>query len=97
MACDILLLNGQLKVSSYLEIMDEPHQFMMSYSNTREELPIGATQKSGCSITPDEDGLIIDSARFVPMGVRVLKGKATGICINTGNSTIKALFKYHQF
>ena len=37
--CDLLLISGQLMVSSYLEIMDSEHQEMFDFSKSRTELP----------------------------------------------------------
>jgi hypothetical protein len=37
--CDLLLISGQLMVSSYLEIMDSDHQEMFDFSKSRTELP----------------------------------------------------------
>ena len=82
MPCDLLLMHGQVKVSSYLEIMDAPHREMLSYNNMGRELPESATSKRGSDLKPDEQKhLIIDSERYVPMGVRVISGTALGICI----------------
>jgi len=78
----MLLLKGEMKVSSYLEIMDGAHRDMLSFGSLGEELPDGATIKRGSDLKPDDKYcLIIDSPRYVPMGVRVLSGQARGICI----------------
>ena len=93
----MLLVEGQFKVSSYLEIFDRQHQEMMDYSQTKQELPKGSTRKSASSIddvhewTEDSqnmDNLIFNSKRFIPKGVRILKGSGTAICIRIGADTI---------
>ena len=80
--CDVILIEGSLKVSSYVEIMDAPHQEMFDFSQKQEELPSGAKNKQGQGFEPDPDAeMILDSKRFVPMGVRIFEGSAKGICV----------------
>ena len=95
--CDMLLIEGSFQVSSYLEIFDREHQEMMDYSQTQQELPKSATRKSASSIhdvhewvedSRNMENLIINSKRFIPKGVRILKGSGTALCIRIGQDTI---------
>jgi len=100
--CDMILIEGKMKVISYLEIFDKAHQEMFDYNNSKLELPEGAYYKEAESLDdidyPKEDclffdNMIVNSKRFVPKGVRILSGECKAICIRTGNNTVKGLFR----
>jgi hypothetical protein len=101
--CDMILIEGKIKVSSYLEIFDQEHQEMFDYNNSKLELPPGAYHKEASSLNDiDEpmedclffDNMIMNSKRFIPKGVRILSGECKALCIRTGNNTVKGLFRF---
>ena len=70
---------------------------MFDYSQTQLELPKGATRKSARSIdevhewiedSRNMENLIFNSKRFIPRGVRILKGEGTALCVRIGHDTI---------
>ena len=82
---------------------------MFEYNMWKKELPESAYKKKGGPICDDVyhedaenptseilDNMIVNSERYVPMGVQIKAGSATAIVIFTGNLTLKALFQYQS-